>query len=158
MVALNAGSQKLMLGWAVDAQHPLAVSTLSHHGLYSITFKRLWPAAHTYNLTIQKLDGLKRVQRLRISADIYVYVCLVKDGRQVLVAFHDDHIGQNHDQATGEIAAAIPFQGPRAQVTSIITEIGQTEPRVRKVDVADGVLRIVLTEYPVFIEATGVQK
>ena len=45
MVALDAGTQKLMMGWAVDAQHPLAVSTLSHHGLYSATFKRLWPAA-----------------------------------------------------------------------------------------------------------------
>lgn len=154
MVALDAGSQKLMVGWAVDAQHPLAVSTISHHGLYSVTFKHLWPAAHTYNLTIQKLDGLKRIQRLRTPADIYVYECLVQDGRQVLVAFHDDHIGQNHDQATGETAARIPVQGSRVRITSIVTEIGKTTPQVREVDVAGGVLRTKLTEYPVFIEAT----
>ncbi len=146
------------MGWAFDAQHPLAVSTLSHHGLYSITFKHLWPAAHTYNLLIQKLDGVERVQRLRTSDEIYVYECLMKDGRRVLVAFHDDHLGQDHDQATGETAAVIPFLEPRAQVTSIITKIGQTKPKVRAVDVADGVLRMVLTEYPVFIEATERQR
>jgi hypothetical protein len=158
MVALDAGSQKLMMGWAIDAQHPLAVSTLSHHGLYSITFKHLWPAAHTYNLTIQKLDGLERIQRLRTAADIYVYECLVKDGKRVLVAFHDDHIGQNRDQPTGEVAAAIPVQGKRARVTSIITEIGRTDPRIQEVDVVGGVLRMKLTEYPVFIEVTGGQQ
>ena len=158
MVALDAGSQKLMMGWAVDAQIPLAVSTLSHHGLYSITFKHLWPAAHTYNLTIRKLDGLKKITRLRTPPDIYVYECVVKDGRRVLVAFHDDHIGQNHDQATGEIAAKIPVQGTQAQITSIITEIGKTKPKIREVRVAGGVLRTTLTEYPVFIEVTGSKK
>jgi len=155
MVALDAGSQKLMMGWAVDAQSTFAVSTLSHHGLYTATFKHLWPAAHTYNLTIRKLDGLKQIRRLRTAADIYVYECLLQNGRQVLVAFHDDHIGQNHDQATGEIAAVIPIQGTQAQITSIITEIGRAVPKVRKVGVAGGVLRTKLTEYPVFIEATG---
>ena len=154
-VALDAGSRKLMMGWAIDAQHPFAVSTLSHHGLYSITFKHLWPAAYTYDLTIQKLDGLERIRRLRTPADIYVYECSLKDGRQVLIAFHDDHIGQNHDQSTGELAARIPVQGTRAQITSIITEIGQTVPKVRTVDVAGGVLRTKLTEYPVFVEITG---
>ncbi|MBC8876989.1 MAG: beta-galactosidase [Planctomycetes bacterium] len=158
MAALDAGSQKLMMGWAVDAQHAFAVSTLSHHGLYTATFKHLWPAAHTYNLTIRKLDGLKQIRRLRIAADIYVYECLLQNGRQVLVAFHDDHIGQNHDQPTGEIAAVIPVQGTQAQITSIITEIGRAVPKVRKVSVASGMLRTKLTEYPVFIEATGSQE
>jgi len=152
MVALHAGSQKLMMGWAVDAQNLLAVSTMSHHGLYSATLKHLWPAAYTYNLTIRKLDGLKRVQRVRTPADIYVYDCLVKDGRQILVAFYDDHIGQNHDQATGQISAKIPVRGTQARITSSITEIGRPLPKVRKVRVTGGVLRTTLTEYPVFIE------
>ena len=68
--------------------------------------------------------------RIRTTAFIYL------KGRRVLVAFHDDHIGQNRDQATGEIAAEIPVQGTQAQVTSIITEIGRTEPKVRRVTVA----------------------
>ncbi len=158
MVALDAGSEKLMMGWAVDAQTPLAVSTLSHHGLYSITFKHLWPAAHTYNLMIQKLGGLKRIKRLRTPEDIYVYECLVRDGRRVLVAFHDDHIGQNHDELTAEAAAKIPVQGNHVEITSIITEIGRTEPKVHEVAVSGGVLETNLTEYPVFIEVTGPKK
>jgi len=155
MVALDAGSQKLMMGWAVDAQNPFAVSTMSHHGLYSATFKHLWPAAHTYNLIIQELDGLERIRRLRTPADIYVYECLLRNGKQVLVAFHDDHIGQNHDQATAEADAVISVEGAQARITSIVTEIGQTAPKVRRVDVANGTLRLKLTEYPVFIETAG---
>ncbi len=153
MVALDAGSQKLMMGWAVDAQTPLAVSTLSHHGLYSITFKHLWPAAHTYNLITQKLDGLKRIKRLHTPADIYVYECLVKDDKQVLVAFHDDHIGQNHDQPTGVASASIDTPWTQARITHIITEVGKTKPKVEQVEVSNQQLRIALTEYPVFIEA-----
>jgi hypothetical protein len=152
MVALDAGSRKLMMGWAVDAQHPLAVSTLSHHGLYSMTFQHLWPAAYTYNLTIKKLNGLTQIRRLATAPNTYVYECLLQNGRQVLVAFHDDHIGQNHDQPTGVVSADIPVKGSRARVTSIITEIGRKSPQVREADVTGGLLRMQLTEYPVFIE------
>jgi hypothetical protein len=152
MVALDAGSEKLMMGWAVDAQHPLAVSTLSHHGLYSATFKRLWPAAYTYDLTIRKLEGLQRIDRLPMPENVYLYECLVKDGNKVWVAFYDDHVGQNHDEPTGEIAAKIPFPGKHARISHIVTEIGETEPRVLGVNARGGVLPIRLTEYPVFIE------
>lgn len=158
MVALDAGSRKLMMGWAVDAQHPFAVSTSSYHGLYSMTFKHLWPAAHTYNLLIEKLDGLKRIQRLPVATNVYVYNCVVRDGSQILVAFYDGHIGQNHDQATGKTAVPIPVRGSRARITSIITEIGHTEPKTRVVDVSGGMLRINLTEYPVFIESTALKE
>ncbi len=153
MAALSAGSQKLMMGWAVDAQHFLAVSTLSHHGLYSATFKHLWPSAHAYALTIRKLDDLKRVRRVRTPPDTYVYDCLLQDNRHVLVAFHDDHIGQNHDQPTGKATAEITMPGTRARITHIPTRIGQTTPRVQEADVVNRVLRVTLTEYPVFIEA-----
>jgi len=153
MVALDAGSRKLMMGWAVDAQHPLAVSTLSHHGLYSLTFNRLWPAAYTYGLVIRKLEGLTQVRRLRMPENVYVYECLVKEGKRVLVAFYDDHVGQNHDEPTGEIAAAIPIGARRARITKIITQIGQTEPDVTEAKTDRGVLRLRLTEYPVLVEA-----
>lgn len=155
MVALDAGSRKLMMGWAVDAQHPLAVSTLSHHGLYSLTFERLWPAARTYDLTICKLDGLQRIERVRMPENIYVYRCLVQDGRQVLVAFCDDHLGQNHDEPTARTQAAIRMPAPSARITHLIRELDQTEPRIETLDVAGGLLRLELTEYPVFIEAVG---
>jgi hypothetical protein len=153
MVALDAGSQKLMMGWAVDAQHPLAVSTLSHHGLYSATFNRLWPAGYTYDLTIKKLEGLTRIQKLSMPEYLYVYRCTVRDDKQVLVAFCDDHIGQNQDQPVASMPAVIPVEGTRARISSIITEIGKTEPQVEEVAVERGQLRLRLTEYPVFIEA-----
>jgi hypothetical protein len=152
MVALDAGSRKLMMGWAVDAQHVLAVSTLSHHGLYSITFRKLWPAAYTYNLVIQKLDGLKRIRRLPMPENVYVYECLVTDGKKVLVAFYDDHVGQNHDEPTGQIAAGIPFSARHARITHVITQIDQTQPKVEQAGIDGGVLRLRLGEYPVFIE------
>ena len=152
MVALDAGSQKLMMGWAVDAQNFLAVSTFSHHGLYSITFNRFWPAGYTYGLTIRKLEGLSRIQRLPMPENVYVYQCTVKDGREVLVAFYDDHIAQNHDEPTGETAAELPLRAPWARITHIVTRIGQTEPEVVLSQVRDGKLSLRLTEYPVFIE------
>ncbi len=152
MVALDAGSQKLMMGWAVDAQHALAVSTFSHHGLYSITFKRLWPAAYTYGLTIRKLDGLRRIKRLRMPRDVYVYQCELSNGREVLVAFCDDHVGQNHDEPLAEIQARIPLRADRAVLTRVITEIGAREPRTERLDVRGGFLSLKLSEYPVFIE------
>ena len=152
MVALDAGSRKLMMGWAVDAQNLIAVSTLSHHGLYSATFQKLWPAGYTYDLTIRKLDGLTSIRRLSMPENVYVYKCTVRGGKKVLVAFYDDHIGQNHDQATGQTSAEIPLEGKRARVTHIITEIDHTEPKVEQVDVDRGTLRLTLTEYPVFIE------
>ena len=152
MVALDAGSGKLMMGWAIDAQHPLAVSTLSHHGLYSTTFKKPWPAAYTYNLIIRKLEGLKRIRRLPMPENVYVYQCEVKDGHKVLVAFYDDHVGQNHDEPTGQIAAKIPLRGRHARITHIVTQIDRTEPEVVRAALDRGVLRLRLTEYPVFVE------
>lgn len=153
MVALDAGSQKLMMGWAVDAQHPLAVSTFSHHGLYSITLKQLWPAAYTYGLTIDKLEGLARVRRLKTPEHVYVYECSRKDGGRVLVAFCDDHVAQNYGEPTARMPAAVPVEARRARVTQIVTRIGQTRPESAVRPVERGLLRLELTEYPVFIEA-----
>jgi hypothetical protein len=155
MVALHAGSRKLMVGWAVDAQNPLAVSTFSHHGLYSMTFKRLWPAAYTYDLVIKKLAGMKRIERLNRpeNANAFVYRCTLNDERLVWVAFCDDHIGQNHDQPTASVLATVPVGRQRLRVTHSITEIGQTKPKVVQTQAKRGQLQLRLTEYPVFIEA-----
>lgn len=152
MVGLHADSRMLMIGWAVDAQHPLAVSGLSHHGLYSITFGYLWPAGYTYGLTIRKLEGLRRIERLPMPPYAYVYRCERTDGTQVLVAFCDDHIGQNHDEPTATLRALVPVSASRVQVTHILKEIGQTQPRVERLPVHGDGLQLTLTEYPVFIE------
>ncbi|MCL4206736.1 MAG: hypothetical protein KJ000_29985 [Pirellulaceae bacterium] len=152
MVALHAGSEKLMMGWAIDIQNPLAVSTLSHHGLYSATFEHLWPAAYTYDLTIRKLNGVQRVERLRAADSVFVYRADLGQDRFVLIAFCDDHIGQNHDEPTAVTQGTIPWRTRRARVTQAITEIGVTEAKTEQVEARGGMLRLQLTEYPVFIE------
>ena len=152
MVALHAGSEKLMMGWAIDIQNPLAVSTLSHHGLYSVTFEHLWPAAYTYDLTIRKLDGVQRVTRLGTADSVYVYRADLGQGRYVLVAFCDDHVGQNHNEPTAVVQAVIPWRARQAQITHIVTQIGETEPKTEQIDARAGMLRLQLTEYPVFIQ------
>jgi hypothetical protein len=50
------------------------------------------------------------------------------------------------------IQAAIPWRARRAQVTHIITQIGVTEAQTEQVDARGGMLRLQLTEYPIFIE------
>jgi hypothetical protein len=152
MVAMDAGARKLMIGWFFDTQTPFAVSSFSHHGLYSETLKQAWPAAHTYKLMISKLGGLRSIRRLPMPADIYVYECNLKGGKKVLVAFHDDHIGQNHDEPLGRIKAEIPFPGSTAQVTPIIRGIDQTTPETQRIPVIGGRISLTLGEYPVFIE------
>ena len=151
-VALDAGSRKLMVGWAVDAQSPLAVSTLSHHGLYSITFQKLWPAGRTYGLLIQKLAGIKSIKRINMPEDVYVYRCDLKPDRQVYIAFCDDHVGQNEGEATCEVEAVISLRASQVRITDIITAIDQTKPVVTVARTDRGRLRLKLTEYPVFIE------
>ena len=142
LVALDAGSRKLMVGWAVYVQHPLAVSTLSHHGFYSLSFQRLWPAAYTYALTIEKLQGLDHVRRLTMPENVYVYECTMQNGNRVLVAFHDDHVGQNHDEPLAEITVNIPVSWPAVRVTKVITKIGETQPIVERVAAPTGLSSI----------------
>lgn len=131
-----------------------AVRTWQRNGVHVMVSARFfspWATAPKDGSNFVYLKG--PAKWLAVKGADYLQKPELRNGRRVLVAFHDDHIGQNHDQQTGEMAAAIPVQGAQIQVTSIITDIGQTAPKVRKLDVADGVLRIKLTEYPVFIEA-----
>jgi len=155
MVALDAGAKKLMMGWATDLQTPFAMSKAAQNGLYSITLKKFWPAAHTYGLMIRKLGGFRAIRRLPMPEDVYVYECACRGARRVLVAFHDDHIAQNHDDPPADIQVAIPWSAKRVRITDIITKIDQTRPESRDQDLIDGTLRIKLTEFPVFIEALG---
>jgi hypothetical protein len=152
MVALSAGAKKLMIGWPADWQNAFSFSTAAHQGFWSATFKKFWPCAYTYRLVNEKLEGLKSCVRLPALENFYLYECTVRNGRKVLVAVYDDHIGQNHDQPLGSIKADIPFSGSQAKVTHIVTELDQTEPQVELVKVENGRIHLDLSEYPVFIE------
>ena len=85
-------------------------------------------------------------------ADVYIYECVVRDGRKVLVAFHDDHIGQNQGEPVGAVDASIPWPGGSARVTRILTDLDATRPEVETQVPSGGVLRLRLDEYPVLIE------
>ncbi|MCU0980633.1 MAG: hypothetical protein MUF25_15900, partial [Pirellulaceae bacterium] len=153
LVGLDAGVKKLMNGWALDAQTPLSVYPLSVGGYKSTTFDKLWPAAYTYKLVIEKLDGLTACRRLPMSNNVYVYECTVRGGRQVLVAFYDDHLARNHDEPAGSMTAVVPVGSRRVRATHIVTEIDQASPRTETLDAPSGRLRLTLTEFPVFLEA-----
>lgn len=155
LVGLHAGSRKFMNGWALDTQMPLAVYPLGVGGYKSTTFKKLWPAAYTYKVLIEKLDGITACRRLPMPEYLYVYDCTVRGGRRVLVAFCDDHIGQNHDEPSAEMEAVIPFPSGPARRTHIVTDLNATEPKADLLPAAGGQLRLRLSEYPVFLEEAG---
>lgn len=156
MVALDAGAKKLMMGWAVDAQTRLALgSSLSFTGLRSETLDKLWPAAYTYRLLIEKLEGIRSCRRVAMPKNIYVYECMVKKNTRVLVAFYDDLNARNHDEPSVTAQAEVPLSCRRARLTHIITEIDQKEPHVEEVVVKDGKVTLTVSPYPVFIEPIG---
>jgi hypothetical protein len=153
MVALSAGSKKIMMGYASDTQTPFAPTIMPIDGLRSNTFNRLWPVSYAYKQLIEKLDGLKTCKRLSMPHGIYVYENTLKNRKKVLIAFYDDYIGQNDDQPTATKQFNLPFPGKSATVTEVITGLDQTVANVKQVKTVNGKLPLLLTEYPVFIEA-----
>jgi hypothetical protein len=152
LVGLHAGSRRLMNGWALDAQVPLSVYPLHCGGYKSTTSNELWPAAYTYRLLIAKLDGVTACRRLAMPEYVYVYECVVRGGRKVLVAFCDDHVGQNHDEPHAEMEAVIPMPTGPVRLTRIVTSLDATEPKGETLQCRGGRLGVRLTEYPVFLE------
>ena len=155
LVGLDAGTKKLMNGWALDAQAPLSVYPLGVGGYKSATFDKLWPAAYTYKIVIEKLDGLTACRRLPMPDNVYVYECTVRGGRKVLVAFYDDHVARNHDEPAASTTAVLPVGSRRVRVTPIVTDVDQTAPQVETLDAPGGRLQVKLTEFPVFFEPLG---
>jgi hypothetical protein len=137
MAALHAGASKVLMGYAFDKQTKVVsgLGFLTFAGFRSATFEELWPAAHTYGLLINKLDGFQSCKRLTMPKNVYVYECIVKDGKRVTVAFYDDHIGQNHDEPFGVTQVEIPSSGKHVKLTHIIKEKDQKDPVVERLEV-----------------------
>jgi len=154
MASLSAGAKKVIVGYAEDTQSPLAPQLMPVHGLRSHTFQKIWPVSYTYKLSVEKLKGITSCRRLLPTPKgVYVYENVVKGGKKVWIAFYDDLIGQNVDQPLGTKQYALPFAAKSATVTDVITEIDQTTATSRQVRTQKGKLPLLLTEYPVFIEA-----
>jgi len=152
MVGLSAGTKKLMNGWALDAQAPLLPYPLHVGGYKSRTFNKLWPAAYTYKLLIEKLGGVTACRRTTMPPYIYVYDCTVRDGRHVFVAFYDDHIARNHDEEAASVTVAVPVGADRVRLTHSVIAVDQVEAEVKELAAPNGRLSIRLTAFPVFIE------
>jgi hypothetical protein len=155
LVGLHAGTKKLMNGWALDSQVPLAPYPLGVGGYKSTTFDKLWPAAYTYKLLIEKLDGVTECRRLRMPEYVYVYECTVRGGRRVFVAFYDDHVARNHDEPMGGTSVVLSPGSRRVRLTHVVTEIDQPRPQSDVLEAPGGRLRLRLTEFPVFLEPLG---
>ncbi len=153
MTALHAGSKKLLVGWPGDVQSLLTPYNLNITGMASGTFKKLWPAAYAYKLVIEKLEGFRSIRRLAMPENVYVYECTVKNGKKVLVAFYDDHIGQDPGETLGSAMATIPVESDPVRLTHVVTRIDQEEPLVEHIRADKKKLKIKLSEYPVFLEA-----
>lgn len=152
MVGLSAGAKKLMNGWALDAQAPLTPYPLHVGGYKSRTLNKLWPAAYTYKLLIEKLEGITACRRVPTPAYTYVYDCTVRGGGHVFIAFHDDHIARNHDEAPASGPAILTVGAQRVRLTRSVTGIDQTEREIQDLAAPEGRLSLRLTEIPVFIE------
>ncbi len=152
MVGLNAGTRMLMNGWALDSQTPIAPYPLAVGGYKSTNTGKLWPAAHTYKLLIERLDGISGCRRLPVPDSAYVYECTLRGGKTAIVAFCDDHVARNHDEPGPTIGVSIPWQRPTARVSHIVTELGQTDPRIEIVETRNGRLSLRLTQYPVIVD------
>ena len=99
--------ERLGAGFASAAgAYPLAVG-----GYKSTTFDKLWPAAYTYKLLIEKLDGMTACRRLPMPEYVYVYECTVRGGRKVHVAFYDDHIAPEPRRAARRARRTHPAAG-----------------------------------------------
>ena len=155
LVGLHAGTRKLMNGWALDSQVPLAAYPLGVGGYKSTTFDKLWPAAYTYKLLIEKLDGLTACRRLPMPQYVYLYECTLRGDRKVYVAFYDDHVAHNHDETPAGATVRLPIDSRRVRLTHIVTELDQTSPRIDTLEDPDGRLQVAVSESPVFLEPLG---
>lgn len=123
LVGLHAGSRKSMNGWALDTQMPLAVYPLGVGGYKSTTFDRLWPAAYTYKLLIEKLDGITACRRLPLPEYLYAYECTVRGGRRVLVAFCDDHVVRTTTNSSPKWTPPSHSRTDLVRLTRIVTDL-----------------------------------
>lgn len=109
------------------------------------------PAPYSYRLVVNKLTGFSAVKRLSLSKDIYAYQFTVKN-KPVTVVWNDEGRYYLATEKEPSVQLELPFAAAQARVTHIITEAGQTEPRVETINSTRGRLRLQLNGEPVFVE------
>lgn len=163
-VAIHAGYAGMNLAWLVESpltQTPRVTGSWGYQGLVDATYNfltktwnvaGLYPAFHTYGLAIRKLDGYTSVERLDLGGSIYAYRFVV-GGKPVYVLWREaGRLYFPDEEEPPPVQVKIPFDAPRALLTHIITQIGQTEPQMETLTVENGQLTLSLGSEPVFVE------
>lgn len=109
------------------------------------------PALYSYGLVTRKLAGYSDVKRLALGKNIYAYQFIVRN-KPITVLWYDD--GKYYlPTEEPSIQVDLPLDGTQARITRIITETGQTEPKVEIVALSSGRVRLPLNGEPILVES-----
>lgn len=167
MVGVNVGNLE---DWTVDTLVPLRIATsqmigaaafqgmadVSHPQGVQVCDRRVpgapRPAWYTLKLVIAKLDGFSRVEKLPdLPEGVWGYRFTVRD-HPVYALWYDHGVVAWPGEAPAAISVSLPATGSQVTLTHIVTEVGQTEPKVETSPVEDGQVKLALDTRPVFVE------
>ncbi|NQS90379.1 beta-galactosidase [Patescibacteria group bacterium] len=110
------------------------------------------PVFYTLKLLVDKLDGYSSVKKINLGSGISIYKFIVNN-KPVYILWYEDGIVQNPNTPEGSINVNLSsiLSSQNVKVTHIITEQGQTEPKV-EIKPSNNIL---LTETPIFVDETS---
>ena len=172
VTALGLGCERFMLGLLEDWPW-FAGEQYMHHGLVDTDFQLLTgkviyhaprPAYHAVRLLTQKLSGCTSVRELtnaaphrslrdnRLNPPRPCAYQFTARGKSVFVLWYEDGVQQGVGEQEATTSYDLSVASSAVTVTHIITEVGQTTPKVERVKAENGKVKMTLTETPVIVE------
>ena len=160
-----------MLGLLEDWP-PLGGPQFMYHGLRDsqgqwaigkVNYQAPRPVYHTVQLLAEQLDGYHTARELANAAPhrsvrnnrlrpprpcVYQFS---RPGKEVLVLWCEDGVQQGPGEREARLSYELPVEAGAVIVTHIITRRGQSQPRIERLPVRGGKLRLTLTETPVLV-------
>jgi hypothetical protein len=173
--ALGLGCERFLLGLLEDWPW-FAGEAYMHHGLVDtdyqlltgkITYRSPRPVYYTVRLLTQKLHGYTTSQELanaapnrsrrdnRLTPPRPCAYQFTSPGRSTFILWCEGGVQQGVGEPEATIVYDLPVASPSVTVTHLLTEEGQTTPRVEKVKTGEGKARLTLTEAPIIVEEEG---
>jgi hypothetical protein len=110
------------------------------------------PVYYSYKLFIRKIAGSNiEVETLDLGENVYAYR-FGNNSKPIVVAWYEDVKASTKYPDKQSKKIHFPVSSYRVRVTHIITEIGQTEPKIEIVRAKDEKINLLLTDTPIFIE------
>jgi hypothetical protein len=103
------------------------------------------------------------VERIDLRAEgaegleVYAYQVAVGEG-VTHVLWVEDGVGQVMGEAKSAVNLTLPASSPVVTVTHVITQTGQTEPRVDAIPATGGQVALSVSESPIFVEGIESQQ